>query len=305
MEEKKKKGRIREYIRQLKEQMIKKHNGTFVLYIVLRILVIAVLVLSLIEKRYESVATCFLVLVLFLVPSFLERKLHFELPSTIEKIILLFIYAAEIMGELQEFYIRVPWWDTMLHTMNGFLFAAFGFALVDILNSNPNVKLSLSPFYLAFVSFCFNINGSIYFVILFIFSFAMMAESIWEIFEFSMDRVIGTDMQKDTVVNTIRSVMLNPDGRNVPYVISGIESVTVNGQELGLGGYLDIGLIDTMKDLFVNFIGAVVFSVIGYFYVKSSGKNKFASRFIPITSKGISDSGELTAGESEMPRKNK
>lgn len=269
--------------------MIKKHNGTFVLYIVLRILVIAVLVLSLIEKRYESVATCFLVLVLFLVPSFLERKLHFELPSTIEKIILLFIYAAEIMGELQEFYIRVPWWDTMLHTMNGFLFAAFGFALVDILNSNPNVKLSLSPFYLAFVSFCFSMTVGV----------------VWEFFEFSMDWFFHLDMQKDTVVNTIRSVMLNPDGRNVPYVISGIESVTVNGQELGLGGYLDIGLIDTMKDLFVNFIGAVVFSVIGYFYVKSSGKNKFASRFIPITSKGISDSGELTAGESEMPRKNK
>ncbi len=289
MEEKKKKGRIREYIRQLKEQMIKKHNGTFVLYIVLRILVIAVLVLSLIEKRYESVATCFLVLVLFLVPSFLERKLHFELPSTIEKIILLFIYAAEIMGELQEFYIRVPWWDTMLHTMNGFLFAAFGFALVDILNSNPNVKLSLSPFYLAFVSFCFSMTVGV----------------VWEFFEFSMDWFFHLDMQKDTVVNTIRSVMLNPDGRNVPYVISGIESVTVNGQELGLGGYLDIGLIDTMKDLFVNFIGAVVFSVIGYFYVKSSGKNKFASRFIPITSKGISDSGELMAGESEMPRKNK
>ena len=289
MEEKKKKGRIREYIRQLKEQMIKKHNGTFVLYIVLRILVIAVLVLSLIEKRYESVATCFLVLVLFLVPSFLERKLHFELPSTIEKIILLFIYVAEIMGELQEFYIRVPWWDTMLHTMNGFLFAAFGFALVDILNSNLNVKLSLSPFYLAFVSFCFSMTVGV----------------VWEFFEFSMDWFFHLDMQKDTVVNTIRSVMLNPDGRNVPYVISGIESVTVNGQELGLGGYLDIGLIDTMKDLFVNFIGAVVFSVIGYFYVKSSGKNKFASRFIPITSKGISDSGELTAGESEMPRKNK
>ena len=289
MEEKKKKGRIREYIRQLKEQMIKKHNGTFVLYIVLRILVIAVLVLSLIEKCYESVATCFLVLVLFLVPSFLERKLHFELPSTIEKIILLFIYVAEIMGELQEFYIRVPWWDTMLHTMNGFLFAAFGFALVDILNSNPNVKLSLSPFYLAFVSFCFSMTVGV----------------VWEFFEFSMDWFFHLDMQKDTVVNTIRSVMLNPDGRNVPYVISGIESVTVNGQELGLGGYLDIGLIDTMKDLFVNFIGAVVFSVIGHFYVKSSGKNKFASRFIPITSKGISDSGELTAGESEMPRKNK
>ncbi len=265
-EKKKEKGRIRKYIKQLKEQMMKKHNGTFVLYMVLRTLVIAVLVLSLVEKRYESVATCVLVLILFLVPSFLERKLHFELPSTIEKIVLLFIYAAEIMGELQEFYLKVSWWDTMLHTMNGFLCAAVGFALVDILNSNPNVKLSLSPFYLAFVSFCFSMTVGV----------------VWELFEFSMDWFFHFDMQKDTVVSTISSVMLNPDGRNVPYVISGIESVVVNGQELGLGGYLDIGLIDTMKDLFVNFIGAVVFSVIGYFYVKSRGKNKFASRFIPV-----------------------
>ena len=93
----------------------------------------------------------------------------------------------------------------------------FGFALVDILNSNPNVKLSLSPFYLAFVSFCFSMTVGV----------------VWEFFEFSMDWFFHLDMQKDTVVNTIRSVMLNPDGRNVPYVISGIESVTVNGQELG------------------------------------------------------------------------
>lgn len=262
----KEKGGLRKYIKQLKEQMMNKRNGTFVLYMILRTLVIAILVLSLIEKRYESVATCALVLVLFLVPSFLERKLHFELPSTIEKIVLLFIYAAEIMGELQEFYLRVSWWDTMLHTMNGFLCAAVGFALVDILNSNPNVKLSLSPFYLAFVSFCFSMTVGV----------------VWEFFEFSMDWFFHFDMQKDTVINTISSVMLNPDGRNVPYVISGIESVTINGCELGLGGYLDIGLIDTMKDLFVNFIGAVVFSVIGYFYVKSRGKSKFASRFIPV-----------------------
>lgn len=262
----KEKGGIIKYIKQLKEQMMKKRNGTFVLYMILRTLVIAILVLSLIEKRYESVATCALVLVLFLVPSFLERKLHFELPSTIEKIVLLFIYAAEIMGELQEFYLRVSWWDTMLHTMNGFLCAAVGFALVDILNSNPNVKLSLSPFYLAFVSFCFSMTVGV----------------VWEFFEFSMDWFFHFDMQKDTVITTISSVMLNPDGRNVPYVISGIESVTINGRELGLGGYLDIGLIDTMKDLFVNFIGAVVFSVIGYFYVKSRGKSKFASRFIPV-----------------------
>ena len=63
--------------------------------------------------------------------------------------------------------------------------------------------------------------------------------------------------------------------------VTGITDTAVNGESLGLGGYLDIGLLDTMKDLFVNFIGAVVFSIIGYFYVKSRGKGKVASKFIP------------------------
>ena len=93
-------------------------------------------------------------------------------------------------------------------------------------------------------------------------------------------------MQKDTVVHAISSVMLDPAGGNRPTAIKGITDVivvTADGAEisLGLGGYLDIGILDTMKDLFVNFIGAVVFSIIGYFYVKSRGKGRFARRFIP------------------------
>ena len=79
--------------------------------------------------------------------------------------------------------------------------------------------------------------------------------------------------------------MLDPTGGNSPQIIRGITDVilvTDRGEiPLGLGGYLDIGLLDTMKDLFVNFIGAVVFSIVGYFYVKSRGQGKFAKNFIP------------------------
>ena len=49
-----------------------------------------------------------------------------------------------------------------------------------------------------------------------------------------------------------------------------------------LGGYLDIGLIDTMKDLQVNCIGAIAFSIIGFFYVKHRGKGKLAAALIPV-----------------------
>ena len=105
---------------------------------------------------------------------------------------------------------------------------------------------------------------------------------IWEFFEFGMDQLFGFDMQKDAIVHSISSVMLDPTHTNHAIRINDITQVTVNGQDLGLGGYLDIGLIDTMEDLVVNFIGAVVFSVFGFLYVKNRGKkDSIISRFVP------------------------
>ena len=240
------------------------------LYQILRFLVVLVMVAQFFNGNFENVFLCVLTLILFLVPSFIERKIQIDLPDTLEVIILLFIFSAEILGEIQAYYISIPYWDTMLHTLNGFLCAAIGFSLLDILNRNERFSFSLSPLYLAIMAFCFSMTIGV----------------LWEFFECTMDVFFHLDMQKDTVVNTISSVMLDPDGGNVPTAIQGITDVivvTAGGREipLGLGGYLDIGILDTMKDLFVNFIGAVVFSFIGYFYVKSRGKGRFARRFIP------------------------
>ena len=158
----------------------------------------------------------------------------------------------------------------MLHTVNGFLCAAIGFALVDMLNRNERFSFELSPVYLALVAFCFSMTVGV----------------LWEFFEFAADRFVGLDMQKDTVVKAIGSVSLDPSMSNKVIHIKNIADVVIvhsdgSTQALGLGGYLDIGLYDTMKDLFVNFIGAVVFSFIGFFYVKQQGKGKLASSFIP------------------------
>ena len=169
----------------------------------------------------------------------------------------------------------------MLHTLNGFLCAAIGFSLLDILIRNEKLKFSLSPVYLAVVAFCFSMTIGV----------------LWEFFEFSMDQLFLLDMQKDTIVNSIGSVMLDPAGGNHPIAIKHITDVivvTADGaqQSLGLGGYLDIGIIDTMKDLFVNFIGAVVFSFIGFFYVKNRGKGKFAPQFIPTVVENENGNGQ-------------
>ena len=105
---------------------------------------------------------------------------------------------------------------------------------------------------------------------------------LWEFFEFSMDWFFHTDMQKDTIVHAIHSVTLDPTNSNKVVTIHNIQDVAVNGSSLGLDGYLDIGIIDTMKDLFVNFLGAVVFSLTGFFYARSKGKKKTpAQNFVP------------------------
>ena len=243
----------------------KQRPKVFTVYVILRLLVVAALIRSAMLKEYESMFVCVLVLVLFMLPSFLERKLKIDLPDTLEIIILIFIFAAEILGELGCYFIHYPSWDTMLHTTSGFLCAAIGFSLVNLLNKDNRISLSLSPLYMAIAAFCFSMTIGV----------------LWEFIEFSADRLFLLDMQKDTVITTISSVTLDATNSNTPIVIRNINDVAVNGQSLGLGGYLDIGLYDTMEDLFVNFIGAVVFSLFGYFYVKHQGKGKLVESLVP------------------------
>ena len=267
---KKRNGAPARGLRGAAEALRAKKGAVATLYVVLRLAVLVVMVAQFLNGNFENVFLCLLTLVLFLVPTLIERQIHVDLPDTLEIIILLFIFAAEILGEIQAYYITFPYWDTMLHTLNGFLCAAIGFALVDILNRSERFSIALSPLFLAITAFCFSMTIGV----------------LWEFFECLMDQLFQLDMQKDMVVHTISSVMLDPTGGNTPTAIRDITDVivvTADGAEhpLGLGGYLDIGILDTMKDLFVNFIGAVVFSVIGFFYVRSRGKGRFASRFIP------------------------
>ncbi len=250
------------------KQHIREHRVMFTVYLVLRLIVVASLVLFLVRRDFESAFICGLVLVLFALPAFVEKNLGIRLPDTLQVIILLFIFAAEILGELQSYYIHFPYWDTMLHTTNGFLCAAFGFSLVDILCRNKHEKFHLSPLYMAIVAFCFSMTVGV----------------LWEFFEYGMDNVFHTDMQKDTVVHEIYTVELDETQSNRAVALRNITSVTVNGQDLGLGGYLDLGLRDTMEDLTVNFVGAVVFCVFGFFYIKYRGKSRTAAmveQFMP------------------------
>ena len=259
----------KQYKKAFKEAMAKElreHRSSFLVFSVLRLLVLATLVRQVMLANYEGTFFCALTILLLYVPSWVQVKLRVELPPPLEITILCFIFAAEILGEVNAFYERIPGWDTMLHTLNGFLAAAVGFSLVMLLNDDERLTFHLSPLFLALVAFCFSMTIGV----------------LWEFFEFGMDFFLGTDMQRDTVVHAIHSSFLDPTRSNKVVTIPGISDVVINGESLGVGGYLDIGIIDTMKDLFVNFIGAVVFSITGFFYARSKGRTRTpAQSFVP------------------------
>lgn len=257
---------IKNYQNNLKSRL-KESKASFVVFTILRILVVVAMIRSIIIGNYEGAATCVLTLLLLLVPALLEGALRVSIPPLFEGIIYCFIFSANILGELAHFYAHIPIWDTMLHTLNGFLFAAVGYSTVDLLNRNSkNVKLS--PLYLTLVSFCVSMTIGV----------------LWEFFECGMDLFFGTDMQKDFIVNTIRSCELDPAHNQTVIEVKDIVSTqisTASGEVVTVdGGYLDIGILDSMKDLFVNFIGAIVFCVFGFIYEKVGNKSKTAAKVV-------------------------
>lgn len=252
--------KIGSYLRGLKNSY-RKNKKTFAFYIILRAMVVVALIRGLLNQNYESVATCILVLLLFLLPAFLEDKLDLTIPPVFEGIIFAFIFAAEILGEIHNYYERFPGWDTILHTINGFLFAAVGFSLIYLLNRKSK-DFNVSPLYMALVAFCFSMTIGV----------------IWEFFECAMDLFFHMDMQKDFIVQTVNSVTLDPQQAGTLIHVKDIVSTVINtasGEAVTVeGGFLDVGILDTMKDLLVNLIGAVVFSIIGYLTLTKSKSSK-------------------------------
>lgn len=241
---------------------LKEHKSSFVVYFTLRTLVIILGIICLIRGRYESLFFCLLTLILLVLPSLFQLTFRVEMPTTLEIILLLFIFAAEILGEIGDFYYAFPYWDTVLHTLNGFICAGIGLSLADLLNKNEKMKFELSPVFTALVGFCFSMTIGVF----------------WEFFEYFMDMVFNMNMLKDTIITEIHSIPIDQLGNLKS--ITNIQTTIINGELINISGYLDIGLIDTLNDLIVNFIGALTFSVFGYFYTKNHGEDWIAKQFV-------------------------
>lgn len=248
-------------------------RSSLAIYLILRFLVVICMILQIIRGDLNNALLCLLSLVLLFAPLFIQNKYEITLPDSLEISIYLFIFSAEILGEINNFYGIIPHWDTCLHTINGFLATAVGFSLVDLLNKNSK-DINLSPFYLCLVAFCFSMTIGI----------------LWEFFEYGGDKLMKFDMQKDTIITNVSSVYLNPDNENKPVVVDNIGKTEIFDKDGKLlyvidGGYLDIGLNDTMKDLFVNFIGALVFSFFAYIGLKNNKRSSVVKNFVPIKEK--------------------
>ena len=260
---------INRYLKRLHGR-IQENRGVFILYTILRIMVLIAMIRSIIIGNYEGAAICLLTLALFLIPSFLEGALKVEIAPLFEGILYCFIFAAEILGELKHYYTAIPIWDTLLHTLNGFLFAAVGFVTVDLLNRNSD-DIKLSPLYLTLVAFCFSMTIGV----------------LWEFIECGADLFLGQDMQKDFIIASFQSCKLDPTGSQQAIHVADVvktQIITASGEIFEVeGGFLDIGIRDTMKDLLVNFIGAVVFCIFGFIYLRadeSKGKGKIATSVV-------------------------
>lgn len=224
-------------------------------YVILRLIIVISLINQLFVGNMENVFLCILSLILFMLPAFIKKKFKVVFPNVLEISIILFIFAAEILGTINNFYNIFPRFDELLHTVNGFLAASVGFSLIYLLNENLK-EFKLSSFFVSLFAFCFSMTIGI----------------MWEFFEYSADNLLDKNTQKDTTVYELKGAFIDD-----------IDYTLVYGKDdemVKIDGYLDIGLHDTMSDLIVNFIGAFIYSIFGYLYMKNKDKYKVVDKFL-------------------------
>lgn len=185
------------------------------MFAVLQVIMLGALALAIYERQWlTTLATTGIILLMFL-PAAVERRFRIAIPAEFEILALMFIFTSLFLGEVRGYYERFWWWDLLLHTTSGLLLGIVGFLLVYALNETADINLSMRP----------------HFVALFAFVFAVAIGALWEIFEFTMDRIFGVNMQKP---------MLDDAS----------------------------GLTDTMWDLIVDAVGALIISMLGWSHMK-------------------------------------
>jgi uncharacterized membrane protein YjdF len=198
---------------------------TWTVRILLVIMIIECLLL-IVEEQWLSALMVFLTIAIVISPKFLSKRFDVTIPAEFQILVIVFVFAALFLGEVRNFYARFWWWDILLHASSGLLLGIVGFLLVYVLNEHKQIDFHMQP----------------RFVALFAFVFAVATGALWEIFEFAMDQIFGTNMQKP--------MLGDPSG-----------------------------LTDTMWDLIVDALGAFAISTFGWWYMKK-GQPSFIENWI-------------------------
>jgi len=172
------------------------------------------LIFVVVDQQWLNALLVLAIIILVLGPTVLGHRLPVVIPAEFQVLAVAFVFAALFLGEVRSYYDRIWWWDIALHTSSGLLLGLMGFLLVYILNENERADVHMRPRFVAFFAFLF----------------AVAVGATWEIFEFSMDQLFGTNMQKSMFGD-------------------------------------DSGLTDTMWDLIVDSVGALVISCFGWWYM--------------------------------------
>lgn len=195
------------------------------------------------ERRLENLLMallCLCMAAILFMPLFVKKWFSVMIPSSMYVIFVSFCFCGIILGDVRSFYARFAHWDDLLHFSSGMLLASLGFILVNTLSVSRSSRISLSPFFVAAVAFCF----------------VMTVQSLWEVFEFLSDEFLGTNAQ---------TYMLTTTGS-----FTGAADIPLMGHE---------ALRDTMNDFMLDGLGGLIVSTIGYFDLKRGKSNFSAERF--------------------------
>ena len=181
----------------------------------------------------DRLALAFGTILLVLLPMLAERI--FACRICLPMYLFTLIYAiGRMLGHCWKLYYMLPWRDKLLHTCAGGIFAILGAYLFDLLAQEKQQTIARLLF-----AFCFSVTVSV----------------LWEFVEFGADTFLGMDMQNDRVVNGFTSYLLGQT-LGTTGCIHNIHSVVVNG--IALPGYIDIGLHDSMLDMLLESLGALI-----------------------------------------------
>lgn len=259
---------------------LKKRSGggskaLIILLILLHVFTLVLLVRKLADGQWGHAGLCLLCLALYSLPALLGFIFRAYLPPLLYGISACFAAAANLGGEVFGFYIRFPVWDSCLHLIWGILAAVIGYSMPDLLGHREGISRAMQKAA----------------AVLFSVSFAMLIAVLWEFIEFAVDLWFHTDMQKDSWITAIHSVLLQPDGLNQAQHME-ITGVIVNGEPWT--AYLDVGLRDTMFDLLWTFSGAVPGSLLVLTDRRGPGGSRILRSLLPRPYVNLSKDGAKT-----------